>query len=138
MGAAIKVAVDTESWRSFECRKDYLFGKLFRSRSSRNIQWRKYLHDIIQKTIKFSIPPKRFRFWLSDDGECHSYLQARHPQARHLIQCFEEFSNTIGFLYLSKGLESGCQEYKEPSPYFSEFLLTIIKWLIIDIIVTGS
>ena len=88
LGAAIKVAVDTTPWRSFECRKDYLFGKLFRSRSSRNIQWRKYLHDVIQKTIEFSIPPKRFRFWLSDDGECHSYLQARHLQARHLIQCF--------------------------------------------------
>ena len=70
---------------------------------------------------RVSIPPKRFRFGLSDDGECHSYLQARHLQARHLIQCFEEFSSTIGFLYLSKGLESGCQEYKEPSPYFSEF-----------------
>ena len=75
---------------------------------------------------RVSIPPKRFRFGLSDDGECHSYLQARHLQARHLIQCLEEFSSTIGFLYLPKGLESGCQEYKKPSPYVSEFLVVYI------------
>ena len=28
-------------------------------------------------TIEFSIPPKRFRFGLSDDEESHSYLQVK-------------------------------------------------------------
>ena len=29
------------------------------------------------KYNRVSTPPKRFRFGLSDDGECHSYLQVK-------------------------------------------------------------
>ena len=54
------------------------------------------------KTIEFSIHPKRFRFGLSDDRDCDSFLQARHLQAKHLFKCFQEFRGRIGFLYLSK------------------------------------
>ena len=35
--------------------------------------------------------------------------------------CVTSFKRQSSFLFLQKGLDSGCQEYKEPSPYFSEF-----------------
>ena len=36
------------------------------------------------------------------------------------------------------GIGDSSQEYKEPSPFFFRVLLNIIKWLVIDITVTGS
>ena len=63
-------------------------------------------------TIEFFIPPKRFRFGLSDDEESHSYIQVK--------------------LEYTDGDFDFSQEYKEPSSIFSEWL-TIIKWLVIDI-----
>ena len=48
VGAAITVAMDTAPWRSFECRKDCLFGKLFRRGPVKTFRGGKYLHDVIQ------------------------------------------------------------------------------------------
>ena len=51
------------------------------------------------KYNQVSIPPKRFRFWLSDARECHSYLQGKAL----VFNSFTQELSTIGFLYLSKG-----------------------------------
>ena len=51
------------------------------------------------KYNRVSIPPKRFRFWLSDARECHSYLQGKAL----VFNSFTQELSTIGFLYLSKG-----------------------------------
>ena len=56
--AAIYVAVDTASWRSFECRKDYFFGKLFRRGPVKTFSKGKYLHDVIQRQSSFLFLPK--------------------------------------------------------------------------------
>ena len=58
LGAAIKVAVDTAPWRSFECRKDYLFGKLFRRGPVKTVRGGKYLHDVIQAQSSILYLPK--------------------------------------------------------------------------------
>ena len=52
-------------------------------------------------TIEYSIPLRRSEFWLSDVRECHSLTTRRGFWLNDFAQ---EFS-TIGFLYLSKGLE---------------------------------
>ena len=95
--------MDTASWRSFECRKTTSSGN-----SSDEVHSKHSLEEntcmTSFRTIEFSIPSKRFRFGLSNVRECHSYLQGRL-----LIQWLAQELSTIGFLYLSKGLESGCQ-----------------------------
>ena len=69
LGAAIKVAMDTALWRSFECRKDCLFGKHYVE-----VQSKHTLEEntcmMSSKDNRVSIPPKRFRIGLSDDGDC--------------------------------------------------------------------
>ena len=77
---------------------------------------------------RVSIPPKRFRFGLSDVRECHSYLQGQ-----------TQVLSTIGFLFLSKGLEfrlsgdgSGFIS-RIQGTLFSVIWLTVIEWLGIDL-----
>ena len=53
LGAAITVAVDTAPWRSFECGKDCLFGKLFHRGPVKTFRGGKYLHDVIQGQSSF-------------------------------------------------------------------------------------
>ena len=53
MGAAIIVAVDSAPWRSFECRKDCLFGKHFRRGPVKTFRGGKYLHDVIDGQSSF-------------------------------------------------------------------------------------
>ena len=58
LGAAIIVAVDTTPWRSFECREDCLFGKLFHRGPIKTFHGGKYLHDVIQAQSSFLYLPK--------------------------------------------------------------------------------
>ena len=52
----------------------------------------------------------------------------------HIYIWFNEFTQEI-----NKEVGSmPSQEYNEPSPYFSDICLTIIKWLRIDITVTDT
>ena len=51
------------------------------------------------KYNRVSIPPKRFRFGLSDARECYSYLQGKAL----IFNSFTQGLSTIGFLHLSKG-----------------------------------
>ena len=53
LGAAIKVAVDTAPWRSFECSKDCLFGKHYHQGSVKTFHGGKYLHYVIQGQSSF-------------------------------------------------------------------------------------
>ena len=72
MGAAITVAVDTAPWRSFECRKR----TASLENSSVEVQSKHFTQGntciTSSKHNRVSIPPKRFRIRLSDDGNCHS------------------------------------------------------------------
>ena len=78
--------------------------KTLPSRSSQNIQWRKYLHDVIQAQSSILYFPKGLDLGCQMTGSViHIYKK------RLLIQCF--FVKTL--------------EYKEPS--------SIIKWRVIDI-----
>ena len=79
-----------------------------------------------KRQSSFLFLQKRFRFGLSDDGECHSYLQGSVFLVSIPLKRFRIGLSDDGDCDLS-------QEYKEPSPYFFRVLLTIIKWLVIDI-----
>ena len=89
---------------------DCLFGKLFHQGPVKTFRKGKYLHDVMQGQSSFYTSQK-VRLRLSDDWECHSYQQGKAFDSMnlHKKQIKKWYFKTIGFLYLSKGLESGCQ-----------------------------
>ena len=77
------------------------------------------------KDNRVSIPPKRFRFGLSDDWECHSYLQVKAFDSRFFGQEFEYTRVSIPLKRFRIGLsgDGDCdssQEYKNLVLIFSE------------------